>query len=258
MAKIITIANQKGGVGKTTTALCLGAELQDKGYKVLYIDLDKQCNASKTLKADISKPGSFNLLAEKLNANEVIQVTSDNDFVISASKNLDTLETILNSTENALGKEYRLKESLKPIINDFDFVIIDTPPRIDNKTINALTTTDYLIIVSGASSYSLEGVNDLYSTIKMVKEYTNPGLEIGGILIARYNPRTKINQAFKEILDNTANKYQTKVYNTFIRNNTAIEEIQAVRQHITRYSKNSNAHKDYLAFTDEILNDLKM
>lgn len=256
MAKIITIANQKGGVGKTTTALCLGAELQEKGYKVLYVDLDKQCNASKTLKADINKLGTYEILADKVDAIKTIQVTANNDYVISGSKNLDTIETILSSAENSLGKEYRLKESLKSVSNEFDFVIIDTPPRIDNKTVNALTTTDYLIIVSGADMYSLDGVNDFYGVVNNIKKYTNPNLEIGGILLTKYNPRTKISQAFKDFLNDTANKYDTKVYKTFIRNNTAITETQAVKMHITEYAKNSNAHKDYLAFTDEVLCDL--
>lgn len=258
MTKIITIANQKGGVGKTTTALCLGAELQEKGYKVLYVDLDKQCNTSKVLKADTSKGGAYNILANKTSAKEVVQITASNEYVISGSKNLDALDNVLNDVKNSIGKEYRLKESLKDVKELFDFIIIDTPPRLDNTTINALTTTDYLIIVSGADMFSLEGIKDLSSTIKSVKEYTNPNLQIGGILITRFNPRLRINQALKDALNDLAIKYETKVYKTFIRSNIAVKESQTAKQRITDYAKNSNANEDYLNFTNEVLEDLNI
>ena len=167
MAKIITIANQKGGVGKTTTALCLGAELQDKGFKVLYVDLDKQCNTSETLRADTDKKGSYDILATKEDAKNLIQITETGDNVISGSELLDVIETILSNPKNSIGKEYRLRDSLESIKNYFDFIIIDTPPRLDSTTINALTTTDYLIVVSGADTYSVKGIRDLIPTAKV-------------------------------------------------------------------------------------------
>ena len=255
MAKIITIANQKGGVGKTTTALCLGAELKAKGYKVLYIDLDKQGNTSNVLKADVTKKGSYSVLAERLKASEVIQVTNNNDYVISASASLDKIDNLLNQTENQIGKEYRLKESLEDVKNDFDFIILDTAPHLDIITINALTSTDYLIIVSNADVFSLEGIKDLQSIIKSIKAYTNPNLEIGGILINKFNPRAILNRQLKESLEDLAQAYNTKVYKTYIRDNIAVKESQTLKEPITEYAPKSNAHLDYLAFTEEVLKD---
>ena len=256
MAKIITIANQKGGVGKTTTALCLGAELKAKGFKVLYIDLDKQGNTSNVLKANTSKKGSYSLLSEKLNAKEVIQVTSSNDYVISASPSLDKIDNLLNQTENQIGKEYRLKESLEDVKSDFDFIILDTAPHLDILTINALTSTDYLIIVSNADVFSLEGIKDLQSIIKSIKAYTNPELKVGGILINKFNPRATLNRQLKESLEDLAQAYNTKVYKTFIRENIAVKESQTTKEPITEYAPKSNAHIDFLAFTEEVLNDI--
>ena len=256
MTKIITIANQKGGVGKTTTALCLGAELQEKGFKVLYIDLDKQCNTSETLRADTDKKGSYEILTNKEDAKELIQITQTGDAVICGSEMLDVVENILNSNKNSVGKEYRLKKSLESVKGLFDFVIIDTPPRLDSTTINALTTTDYLIIVSGADTYSVKGIKDLYTTINNVREYTNANLFVGGFLITRFNQRGNIKQAYKEQLEQLASNYNTKVYKTFIRENIAIKESQALGQHITTYAPKSNANEDYLNFTNEVLEDL--
>lgn len=257
MAKIITIANQKGGVGKTTTALCLGAELQDKGFKVLYVDLDKQCNTSETLRADTDKKGSYDILATKEDAKNLIQITETGDNVISGSELLDVIETILSNPKNSIGKEYRLRDSLESIKNYFDFIIIDTPPRLDSTTINALTTTDYLIVVSGADTYSVKGIRDLYTIVSNVKAFTNANLKIGGFLITRFNPRGNINQAYKEQLEKIAKEYNTKVYKTFIRENIAIKESQALGQHITTYAPKSNANEDYLSFANEVIEDLK-
>lgn len=256
MAKIITIANQKGGVGKTTTALCLGAILEDKGYKVLYIDLDKQCNTSKTLKADVNKKGVYEILAEKEKAQNVIQETSNKEYVITANGNLNNIDNILNSNE-IIRKEYRLKDSLADVKNDFDFIIIDTPPNINNAIINALTTTDYLIIISNADSFSIDGINYLLSMSKQVKDGTNKDLKIGGILITRYNGRAVISRDYKDILDEIAQNNNTKIYNSIIRECIAIRESQALKENIVKYARNSNAVIDYQAFTEELLNDIK-
>lgn len=257
MAKIISIANQKGGVGKTTTALCLGAELKAKGYKVLYVDLDKQCNTSETLRADTDKKGAYDILTSKAPAVELVQITVTGDNVISANGLLDIVEQILSNPKNAVGKEYRLRESLKTVSNYFDFIIIDTPPRLDSTTINALTTTDYLIVVSGADSYSIKGIKDLYGIVNDIKQFTNNNLVVGGFLITRYNQRGNINKAYKEQLNAIAREYNTKVYKTPIRECIAIKESQALGQDITSYAPRSNANKDYLEFTKEVLKDLE-
>lgn len=254
--KVITIANQKGGVGKTTTALCLGAQLEHKGYNVLYIDLDKQANTSKVLNADTNEKGSYELLANKLNASEVIQITETNEHIISASPQLSIIENVLNDTINQVGKEYRLKESLKDIKNNYDYVIIDTAPSLDILTINALTCTDYLIIVSNADTFSLDGIKNLNNIIENIKEYTNPNLKIGGILITRYNPNLNLNRAYKETLEDLARALNTKVYKTYIRENVAIRESQTLQQRITEYAPSSNGNKDYELLSKEVLEDI--
>lgn len=253
MAKIITIANQKGGVGKTTTALCLGAVLESKGYKVLYIDLDKQSNTSKVLRADTTKEGTYSLLAKTRTAKELIQVTANNQYVISANETLDQLDTML---ANKVGKEFRLKESLEEIKEYFDFIILDTAPHLDVITINALTCTDYLTIVCNADIFSLDGVKDLQSIINSIKEYTNPNLKVGGILINRFSPRAVLNRDLKTALEQLASEYDTKVYKTFIRECIAVKESQALKQRITDYAPKSNAVEDYKAVADEILKEI--
>lgn len=255
--KVITIANQKGGVGKTTTALCLGAQLENKGYKVLYIDLDKQANTSKVLNADTNLNGSYEMLANKLKASEVIQITPSNENVISANARLSTIENLLNDVINQVGKEERLKESLKDVKGNYDYAIIDTAPSLDILTINALTCTDYLIIVSNADTFSLDGIKNLNSIIDMIKYYTNPSLKIGGILITRFNPNLNLNKAYKETLEDLATALNTKVYKTYIRENVSIRESQTLQQRITEYAPSSNGNKDYEIFSEEVLQDLE-
>lgn len=257
MTRIITIANQKGGVGKTTTALCLGAELQEKGFKVLYVDLDKQSNTSETLRANTDKKGSYEILANNELAKDLVQITETGDSIICGSELLDVIDSILNNPKNSVGKEYRLKKSLESVKEYFDFIIIDTPPRLNSTTINALTATDYLIVVSGADTYSVKGIKDLYTIVGNVKEYTNKDLVVGGFLITRFNQRGNINQAYKEQLEKLASSYNTKVYKTFIRENIAIKESQALGQHITTYAPKSNANEDYLNFANEVLQDIQ-
>lgn len=255
--KVITIANQKGGVGKTTTALCLGAQLEHKGYRVLYVDLDKQANTSKVLNANTNLKGSYELLADKLNASEIIQVTPTQEHVISASAKLSMIENLLNEAINQVGKEYRLAESLKDIKNKYDYVIIDTAPSLDLLTINALTCTDYLIIVSNADTFSLDGIKNLNSIVNNIKSYTNSNLEIGGILITRFNPNLNLNKAYKETLEDLAKVLNTKVYKTYIRENVSIRESQTLQQRITDYAPNSNGNIDYETFSKEVLKDME-
>lgn len=259
MAKIITIANRKGGVGKTTTAINLGAILQDKGYKVLYVDLDKQADTSKNLQADLTIKGSYDILANKEQALDVAQVIENGDTkvshnVIVANEKLSSIPSLLNGVIDA---EYILKESLESISEYVDFIIIDTPPNIDIITHNALTCSDYVIITSLASVFSLDGAKNLLDSINSIKKRKNPNLIIGGILLTNYNKQTILANDIRETLNNLANKYGSKVYKTYIRKNTTLEEAQALNLTISEYKKNSNGYKDYEALTNEILEELK-
>lgn len=251
---IITIANQKGGVGKTTTALELGEVLLEKGFKVLFIDADKQCNLTATLKAQPTNSGTYSILANKEPAKDVIQEIEGHS-VIAASKALANIDMLL---ADATGREYRLKESLEGIRGMFDFIIIDTPPSLSSTTVNALTATDYLIITNNADIYSLTGTADLYAVVQTVKKYTNKALTIGGILLTRYNGRSTISKDIKDMLEDTAKQYGTKVYSTVIRECVAIRESQTLKENLLEYAPKSNAAADYRALAEEIIADNKI
>ncbi len=255
--KTITIANQKGGTGKTTTALCVGAELEEMGYKVLYIDLDKQTDTSRTLRANTTLAGSYEVLANKEKAVNVIQSTENGHQVITSSDKMADIDILLNDAKNQIGKEYRLKESLESVKGAYDYVVIDTATDLNTATINALTCTDYLIISSVADSFSQEGLITLLNITDVIKQYTNKDLKIAGILLTRYSDRSIINRAFKEEIELTAGKYHTKVFNTYIRENVAIRESQALKQPITKYAPASKGNLDYRAFVEELLKDIE-
>lgn len=254
--KVITVTNQKGGIGKTTTVLCLGAELETKGYKVLYIDLDKQADTSRTLRADTDAKGSYNMLADRLPASELIQVTESGHHVITGNDRMATIDNVLNDPKRQLGKEFLLKDSLESIKDKYDFVIIDTARDLNNATINALTDTDYIIIPATTDSFSQEGLITSLNVAGVIKRYTNKDLKIAGILLTMYSDRSIINRAFKEEISQLATEYNTKVFNTTIRQNVSIKECQALKEPITTYAPKSNAHADYLAFTNELLEDI--
>lgn len=255
--KVITVANQKGGIGKTTTVLCLGAHLEQKGYKVLYIDLDAQNDTSRTLRADTDAKGSYEMLADRIPASELIQVTENGHHVISASNRLANINTELNKPKNEKDKELILKASLKGVADRYDFAVIDTARDLNTASMNALACTDYLVISTMAEEFSKTGIETLLNVAGVIKKHTNSGLNVAGILLTRYNDRSIINRAFKEEISQLASEYNTKVFNTYIRENVSIRECQALKEPITTYAPKSNANADYLAFTEELLKEIK-
>lgn len=248
MSYIISIANQKGGIGKSTTAQALATGLHRKGYKTLLIDLDPQGNISYTVEVDITNATAYELLTSKTTISEVIQETPQGK-VIPAGEQLSSLDLELN----VMGKEYKLKESLDPIRKDFDFIIIDTPPALGILTINALTASDSIIIPAQADIYSLQGIGQLYKTVQAVKTYCNPHLKIQGILLTRYHKRTIINRDMGQLIEETAKQFETSIYETSIRESVSVREAQAKKQDIFNYAPNSNPTKDYLAFIEEVI-----
>lgn len=257
----IAIINQKGGVGKSTTAAAIGAGLILKGYKVLFIDLDAQGNITHTLRAKtdsgimaaLQEPS---IIAQAVQDMPTVGITHGKErkgaalsySVIASSPRLAAADTLLDG----VGKEYRLKESLELIEPLYDYCIIDTPPALGILTVNALTAATAAIIPAQADIYSLQGITQLSGTITTVKKYCNPELKILGIVLTRYNGRAIISKELAELISSTAAKLGTKTYSTHIRECTAIKESQAVRESIYTYSPKSNAAADYTALLAEI------
>ena len=248
MSKALAIINQKGGVGKSTTALAIGAGLSLKGYSVLFIDLDAQGNLSYTLGADTKGYNAMGVLERPETAKEEIQHTPQGDIIASSPK-LAGADKLLEET----GKEYRLKEALESLQGAYDYIIVDTPPALGILTINALTACTGAIIPAQADIYSLQGIGQLNSTIETVKKYCNPSLSIMGIVITRFNGRSIIRREVAEMLERTADQLHTKLFSSKIRECTALVEAQATKQNIYSYAPRSNATADYKALVDEIL-----
>jgi chromosome partitioning protein len=245
--EVIAVINQKGGVGKSTTAHAIGAGLTLKGHRVLYVDLDAQGNLSYTLRADTNGLTAMELLQGR-NTQAAIQRTAQGD-IIASSPSLAGADTIIT----AVGKEYRLREALEPLKKNYDYCIIDTPPALGILTINALTACNGAIIPAQADIYSLQGISQLHTTIETVKQYCNPALTIKGIVLTRYNSRAIISREVADMIEQTAGQLQTKLYKAKIRECTAIKEAQATQQDIYSYAPRSNATADYTALIVEIL-----
>lgn len=250
MKEIIAVSNQKGGVGKSTTANALGAGLFSRGFSVLYVDMDAQGNLSYSMGA-VNKPlSTLEVLTGTATAKEAIIHTAQGDL-IPASPALASADSILTET----GKEYKLREALDSVLDEYDYIIIDTPPAIGTLTVNALTACNSVIVPAQADVFSLQGIGQLVQTIQTVKKYCNRDLSIRGLLITRYNARTVLSKDMADLLEDTAKTLQTTLYSTKIRECTALKEAQASQQDIFTYAPKSNASADYTAFIEEVLKE---
>jgi chromosome partitioning protein len=251
--EVLAVINQKGGVGKSTTVFAMGAGFILKGFRVMYIDLDAQGNLSYTLKTDNTSPNAMDFLTKQTPIEQVIQHTTQGDIIPSGSSLAGADLVITNS-----GKEYRLKEALNPLKDLYDYIIIDTPPALGILTINALTACTGAVIPAQADIYSLQGISQLYSTINAVQQHSNPNLKVNGILLTRHNPRAILSRDIADITAQTANKLQTKLFKTTIREAIAIKEAQAKQQDIYSYAPKSSVVEDYTAFVNELLGNSKI
>jgi len=246
--EVIAIATQKGGTGKTTTAHALGAGLIWRANRVLFIDLDPQGNLSYILRADMDGATSYEVLTGQATAKEAIQHKPGGD-IIPASPALSGANLEVNKT----GKEYRLREALEPIRNDYDYIVIDTPPALSILTVSALTASDSVIIPAQADIFSLQGISQLYDTIQAIQQHSNPNLSIKGILLIRHNTRAILSRDLTRVMSNMAQQMGTRVYDSVIREGIAIKEAQASQQDIYSYAPRANPTRDYIAFIDELL-----
>ncbi len=248
----LAAASQKGGVAKTTTNLAIGGKLTADGARVLYIDLDPQMNLSSTLKAATSGvASSLDVLTGDATIAEAAQGIGGY-HVVPASRLNGKADDLMSS----VGKDYRLRKALSTVADDYDFAILDTPPALGTLTVNALTAADWVVIPAQADTYSLDGVTDLAATIEAIREYTNPDLKIGGILLTRYNPRTSMSRIIHEDAEAMAAELNTKVFRAWIREATAIKEAQAVKQSIFEYAPSAKVAYDYRFFIEELMGDI--
>lgn len=251
-----SVINQKGGVGKTTTALALAQQLALRGCKVLAIDLDPQGNMSYSLGSQSRGYGAMEVLEHPEGVKGIIEHITPTLDLIPSSAALAEANTRLKGKD----KNVRLLKALSylPDLKDgYRFCIIDTPPALGTLTINALTATNACIIPTLCDIYSFQGIKQLYTTISVVQKTTNTNLFIEGILLIRYNNRITLRREIEEQLEELVKMYDTKILNTHIRENIALAEAQALKQSIFTYSPESNGAQDYSDLVDELLTNLK-
>lgn len=246
--RVIAIANRKGGVGKSTTTAALVSGLTLKGHRVLAVDLDAQRNLTSTMSARVEYKTALGVLTGDITAKEAIRKTKSGD-IIPAGKNLSGADAILIDT----GKEYRLKEALEPVKELYDYCIIDCPPALGILTVNALTAANSVIIPAQADIYSLEGIEDLQETIQPVRKYCNPTLEIQGILLTRYSPRSILARDVTTLAEQLAEKLETSLFKATIREAVAVKEAQISQQSLFNYAPKAKVTEDYKAFIAEFL-----
>jgi len=250
MGKIIAICNQKGGTGKTTSAINIATYLALAEKKVLLIDLDPQANATSGLginKHDIKK-STYHVLLEELNINETLQKTAiQNLFVAPSNLDLTGAEVEL---VGALGREYRLKRALVKEREGFDFVFIDSPPSLGLLTINALCAAESLIIPVQCEYYALEGLSQLVNTINLVKNNLNPSLAVEGVLLTMADFRTNLT---KEVIQEVRDYFKDRVYNTVIPRSIRLTEAPSFGKPIALYDNDSIGAQKYAELAQEIL-----
>lgn len=247
--KVITLANQKGGCGKTTTSHILATGLCNRGYKVLSIDCDPQCNFSTVCGLMPSKEQAT--LYDVLNHQATIQ-----EAKITISSGLDVIQGDLMLCEAdrkfvKVGSEFMLREALEKI-PPYDFVVIDTAPSLGILTVNALVTADYLVIPMTPDYFSFQGLEQLKNNIQDIKKYCNKNLKVSGLLLTRCD-RTGLTKMMKEDITTAAESMGTKVFQSTVRQGVAIRESQLLQSDIFKESPKANVTAEYNSFIDEFL-----
>ena len=254
MAIVISLVNQKGGVGKTTTAVSIAAFLGKRKKKVLLVDIDPQANATSGLGVDKGslEQTVYDVLIKDVPVSEVIFETDAlNVDIVPTNINLAGAEVELVS---AISREQILKKAIAEVKDDYDYIIIDCPPSLGLLTINALTASDKIIIPIQGEYYALEGLAQLVETINIVKKKLNPNIEILGVVLTMFDLRTQLSKQVKEEVENY---FEKKVFKTVIPRNVRLAEAPSHGKAISDYDKNSKGAKAYEALASEIIKRTK-
>lgn len=253
MSRVISIVNQKGGVGKSTTAVNLSAYLSLAGKKILLLDIDPQGNASSGVGVDKSSIDRcmYSVLIEGERIDRIILETELENFHIApATIELAGAEIELVST---ISREFRLKRALESVLDRYDYIIIDAPPSLGLLTINGLTASNSVLVPIQCEYYALEGLSQLVSTIAMVQEHLNPDLEWEGVVMTMYDIRTNLSQ---QVIQDVKNYFQSqvKVYDSTIPRNIKLSEAPSFGQPIALYDNKSKGALAYEGLAQEVLN----
>ena len=249
MGRTIVIANQKGGVGKTTTAINLSASLADLGKKILVIDTDPQGNTSSGLGVEKNEVENtvYELLIGETTIEECIQKeVFENLDIISSNINLAAAEIELTGFEE---KEFILKKAV--VRADYDFIIIDCPPSLNTLTINAMCAADTVLVPIQCEYYALEGLSQLMNTVELVRDRLNPNLEIEGVVFTMYDARTNLSL---QVVENVKANLDQKIYKTIIPRNVRLAEAPSYGMPITKYDARSTGAESYRLLAEEVIN----
>jgi chromosome partitioning protein len=248
MAKVISVANQKGGVGKTTTSINVSSSLAAAEKKILLVDIDPQSNSSSGINVRNYSPSIYDVLIGEKNINEVI-INSFMPYLDLLPSNINLVGAEIEMVDMA-NREEILRRILDPIKESYDFIIIDCPPSLGLLTLNSLTASDSVIIPVQCEYFALEGLGQLLNTINIVKKHFNKDLAIEGVLLTMFDTRLRLSH---QVADEVKKYFGDKVFNTVIHRNVRISEAPSFGKPVILYDAISSGSKNYMSLASEIL-----